>query len=41
MPVKNKVKYKIVNVYKSTDKDARKKAVTSAVQRRIDRKTAA
>ena len=39
--MKNKVKYKIVNVYRSTDKDVRKKAVTSAVQRRIDRKTAA
>ena len=33
--------YKIINVYKTTDKDVRKKAVTSTVQRRIDRKTAA
>ena len=41
MFVKTKVKYKIINVYKTTDKDARRKAVTSAVQRRIDRKTAA
>ncbi len=41
MLMKTKVKYKIINVYKTTDKDARRKAVTSAVQRRIDRKTAA
>ncbi len=41
MFMKTKVKYKIINVYKTTDKDARRKAVTSAVQRCIDRKTAA
>ncbi len=39
--MKNKIKYKTVNVYKAADKKERRKLVTRAVQRCIDRKTAA
>ncbi len=33
-----KVKYKVVNIYRSSDKKDRRKAVTQAVQRCIDMK---
>ena len=39
--MKNKVKYKTVNIYKASDKKELRKLVTRAVQRCIDRKTAA
>ena len=39
--MKSKVQYKTVNVYKAADKKERRKLVTRAVQRCIDRKTAA
>ena len=39
--MKNKIKYKTVNVYKESDKKERRRLVTEAVQRCIDRKTAA
>ena len=39
--MKNKIKYKTVNVYKAADKKERRKLVTRAVQHCIDRKTAA
>ncbi len=39
--MKTKVKYRTVNVYKASDKKERRRLVTEAVQRCIDRKTAA
>ena len=39
--MKDNVKYKTVNVYKTADKKERRRLVTEAVQRCIDRKTAA
>lgn len=39
--MKDKVKYRTVNVYKASDKKDRRRSVTLAVQRCINRKTAA